>query len=169
MVDEPIYVLDASAIIAIKQVVRAKEQWGFAKHLEDLVESGRITFPQQVAREVGGQQHIDLPEAWTLGVEPDIVAPRRPDPQYVEEVMTVAPDVIEATAENDPADPYVLALALHLWRDNQAEECIVVTEDKVDRPPLKISIRTACRRLGLDFMDTRDFAEAIGFGYVLRA
>ena len=81
----------------------------------------------------------------------------------------VAPDVIEENAENDPADPYVLALALQLWRENKAEEYYVVTEDKVDRVPLKISIRTACTRLGLNCMDTRNFAEAIGFGHVLRA
>ena len=70
----------------------------------------------------------------------------------------VAPDVIEENAENDPADPYVLALALQLWRENKAEEYYVVTEDKVDRVPLKISIRTACTRLGLNCMDTRNFA-----------
>ena len=81
----------------------------------------------------------------------------------------VAPDVIEEDAENDPADPYVLALALQLWRENEADECYVVTEDNVDRVPLKISIRTACARLGLNCMDTRNFAEAIGFGHVLRA
>ena len=169
MLDDTIYVLDTSAIIAFKQVVKARDQWGFAKHLERLVESGKITFPRQVAREVGGQRHIDLPEAWALGVEPDIVLRRRPDPDYVEEVMMVAPDVIEENAENDPADPYVLALALQLWRENKAEEYYVVTEDNVDRVPLKISIRTACTRLGLNCMDTRNFAEAIGFGHVLRA
>ena len=65
-----------------------------------------------------------------------------------------AADVIEASAENDPADPYVLALALQLWRGNEAGECYVVTEDKVDRAPIKISIRMACLRLGLNYMDT---------------
>ncbi len=169
MLDDTIYVLDASSIIAFKQVVKARDQWGFAKHLEELVESGRITFLRQVAREVGGQRHTDLPEAWALGVESDIVARRRPDPEYVEKVMAKAGDVIEANAENDPADPYVLALALQLWTENEARECYVVTEDKVDRAPIKISMRTACVRLGLDCMDIREFSEAIGFGDVLRA
>lgn len=169
MVDDTVYVLDASSIIAFKQVVKARDQWGFAKYLEELVASGRITFPRQVAREVGGQRHIDLPEAWALGIEPDIVVRRSPDPRYLEEVMAVAADVIEANAENDPADPYVLALALQLWRENEAEDCYVVTEDQVDRLPIKISIRTACMRLGLNCIGTREFAEAISFGHVLRA
>lgn len=168
MVDNTIYVLDTSAIIAFKQVVKAKHQWRFAKHLEELVKGRRITFPPQVTREVAGQRHIDLAEAWALGVEPNIVARRIPDPEYVEDVMEVAADVVEADAENDPADPYVLALALQLWREHEPRDCYVVSEDKVDRLPLKISIRTACRRLGLNFMDTRDFANAIRFGHVLR-
>ena len=77
----------------------------------------------------------------------------------------VAPDVIEEDAENDPADPYVLALALQLWRENEAEECYVVTEDNVDRVPLKISIRTACTRLGLNCMDTRNWPCAKTWGW----
>lgn len=169
MVDDTIYVLDTSAIITFKRIVKAKDQWGFAKHLEGLVKDGRITFPRQVTREVAGQRHIDLPEAWALGVEPDIGILRSPDHAYIEEVMRVAGDVIEADAENDPADPYVLALALQLWRESHASDCHLVSEDKVDRVPVKISIRTACVRLGLNFMDTRDFASASGFGYVLRA
>ncbi len=136
MLDDTIYVLDTSSIIAFKQVVKARDQWRFAKHLEEMVENGRITFPRQVAREVGGQRHIDLPEAWALGVEPDIIVRRGPDPGYVEQVMAVAGEVIEANAENDPADPYVLALALQLWRENEAQECFVVTEDQVDRLPI---------------------------------
>ncbi len=77
-----------------------------------------------------------------IGVKPGIVVRRRPDPGYVEDVMAVAADVIEVNAENDPADPYVLAL--QLWREYEAGECYVVTEDKVDRVPIKISMRTAC-------------------------
>ncbi len=38
-------------------------QWQFVKDLEVLVERGRITFPRQVARELSGQRHTDLPEA----------------------------------------------------------------------------------------------------------
>ena len=169
MVDDTIYVLDASAIITFKRVIKPKDQWGFAKHLEDLVTSGSITFPRQVAREVGGQRHTDLPEAWTLGVERDIVIRREPDSHYVEEVMRTAGNVIEEYAENDPADPYVLALALQLWRESEARECYIVTEDVVDRLPLKISIRTACLRLGRNYMDTREFARDISFGHVLQA
>ena len=66
MLDETIYVLDTSAIIDLKRVVKAKDQWSLAKYLETMVEKGRVTFPRQVTRELAGQRHIDLPEAWTL-------------------------------------------------------------------------------------------------------
>lgn len=42
MLDDTIYVLDASSIIAFKQVVKAKDQWGFAKHLEEFPSPLRI-------------------------------------------------------------------------------------------------------------------------------
>ena len=137
MLDEAIYILDTSAIITFKKVVKAKEQWDLAKFLEDLVKRGRITFPRQVVRELSRQRHIDLPEAWTLGVVNKLTAPSRPDPLYIEKVIEVASDVIEQDAENDPEDPYVLALSLQLHRDKGRTVCYVVTEDKVDRLPIK--------------------------------
>ena len=146
-------------IIQIKRDVKAEHQWELAKVMEQMIEQRKITFPRKVTREIRGQKHTDLPEAWVLGVDRKIVLDREPRPEYLEEVMDRAGDVIESDADSDPADPYVLALALQMWRANM--NIIVVTEDIKDRLPLKISIKTACHRLGLPMLDLEGFREDI--------
>ena len=64
-----IYVLDTSSIIQLKLELRAGWQWELAKYMERMVEKGTITFPRQVTREIRSNKHVDLPEAWVLGVE----------------------------------------------------------------------------------------------------
>ena len=68
--------------------------------------------------------------------------------------------VADPTKTTEEADPYVLALALHL-RDQERDPC-VVTSDQVDRMPLKIALTTACDRLSINYMSPREFLEGIG-------
>lgn len=150
-----VFVLDSSLIIQLKREIKADRQWELAKHMEELVVAGRITFPPQVLREIRGQQHTDIPEAWALAVSSKIATPSSPGWDHVEAVMAVADDLIEADAEGDPADPYVVALALELREEGF--DAIVATADIVDRPPLKISMGTACDRLALAWMDLDEF------------
>lgn len=159
MACDSIFILDSSLIIQLKRAVRADRQWEFGKHLESLVESGRITFPPQVLREIRGQEHTDIPEAWALAVHAKITVKTNPDYEHIEAVMAIAPDLIDADTEIDPADPYVVALLREL-NDDGLDAC-VVTADIVDRLPLKISMRTACGRLNLPCMDVDEFLECI--------
>ena len=80
----------------------------------------------------------------------------------VAEVMAVAGDLVEADAEGDPADPYVLAQALDLQRRG-AGDVLVVTKDQLDKPSVKISMATACGRLGLSYCGLPEFLQEIGF------
>lgn len=154
-----VFVLDSSLIVQLKRAVRADRQWELAKHMEELVVAGRIIFPPQVLREIRGQQHTDIPEAWALAVSGKISRPNNPGWDHVEAVMAVADDLIEADAEGDPADPYVVALARDL-RGGGVDAC-VVTFDVVDRLPLKISMGTACERMSLPWMDLDEFLECM--------
>ena len=155
---DTIYVLDTSSIIQIKCDVKAEHQWELAKNMERMVEQEKITFPRQVTREIRGQLHTDLPEAWVLGVDRKIVIDCEPGHEYIEEVMDKAGNVIESDTDSDPADPYVLALALQIWRSDR--DVVVVTEDITDRP-LKISIKKACQILGLSMLRLEDFRSDI--------
>lgn len=156
---DAVFVLDSSLIIQLKRAVPADRQWELAKHMEDLVLAGRMTFPPQVLREIRGQTHTDIPEAWVLAVASKIVHPNEPAYGHVETVMAVAGDLIDADTEIDPADPYVVALALEM--SQMGTDICVVTADVVDRMPLKISMRTACERLRIPWMPIDEFLECM--------
>lgn len=68
--------------------------------------------------------------------------------------------MIEADAEVEKGDPYVLAQALELQRLGPKPQ--VVTDDTVDRLPIKIAMTTACQRLGLPYLTLDDFLQTLG-------
>lgn len=68
--NEPIWLIDASAIIGIKHVVPGAKQWRLFRTLEVLVEQGQMAFPKQIKEEVTGVTHPDAPGVWVHGVFP---------------------------------------------------------------------------------------------------
>lgn len=137
-------IIDASSIIQIKHAVKASDQWRVLKALEALIDSGELAFPKEVGREVKEVAHPDAPGVWVHGVEDKV---RYPDPidETVREVLAFVSGVVDEEKEID-GDPYVLAMAKEL--QEAGHDVIVVTEDRIDRPPL-ISLATACRRLSI--------------------
>ena len=150
--------IDTSCLIDLKNVPLA-HHWALFRQLEAMVEDGTIAMPRQVIREITAIAFPDVPGAWAKGVESKLQHPLEADYEIVGEVMDVAGEVIEDVSASDPADPYVLALALQLQRDRN--DVTVVTEDDVDRLPLKISMATACKRLKLARRETAQFLRAI--------
>lgn len=104
---------------------------------------------------------MDTPEAWALDVCKLVKQSYEPADVTVASVMQVAGDVVDPDAEGDPADPYVLAQALEI-REAGRNVC-VVTNDVVDRVPIKISMRMACERLHLRSCDLAAFMTAVDF------
>ena len=123
---------------------------------------GSLCFPKQVREELRGQRHTDMPEAWALELGSSVQFAYDPEDRHVQRVMEVAGELVDADAERDRGDPYVVAQALEL-QDLGHRVCIV-TEDVIDRLPIKISIRTACTRFDLDNCLLADFLAEIGFG-----
>jgi hypothetical protein len=116
--------------------------------------------PRQVIKEVSAIAHPDVPGAWARGVRGQLRHPIDVDYRFVSTVMAVAGDVVDASATGEEADPYVLALALHLREGGYGVR--VVTEDSVDRLPLRISLCTACERFGVAHVDVRTFLSECG-------
>ena len=154
-----VWVLDTSSLIESKDLISINHQWEAFKTLETMVEKGYIAMPREVINEITNTTHPDLPGAWAPGVRAKLQYVPRPDDQYVERVMAVAGDVIDQRKRHEDADPWVLALALQL-KSEGAAVCIVI-EDTVDRDS-HISIASACKRLGLDWVRTREFLENCG-------
>ena len=154
-----VWVLDTSSLIESKDLISINRQWEAFKLLEKRVEEGRIAMPRQVIDEITTTDHPDLPGAWAPGMRAKLQHILRPDDQYMESVMAVAGDVIDQRKRHEDADPWVLALALQLKSEGIA--VCIVTEDIVDRGS-RISIASACGRLGLDWRRTREFLEHFG-------
>lgn len=133
-------------------------QWDFFLGLEARVEAGEIAIPLHVIREVSDVQHPDMPGAWAKGMEKRMVYPLQADEHHTLRVMTETPNVLDVDADTEQADPFVIALALHLAAAGYHP--IVVTEDKKDRPP-RISVKTACDQLNVDCVSLEDFLTAI--------
>jgi hypothetical protein len=152
-----IVIVDTSCLIAFKRLVRIDEQWALLVRMSDLVRSGALAFPRQVAKELSYGQHPDAPGAWVGNAKGDI---RHPEPreETLVAVLQVAPQLVdyEATADREVADPYVAAMAVELVERHRGCRVAVATDDAVDRLPVKLSLRTACRRLTLEVWSTAD-------------
>jgi Domain of unknown function (DUF4411) len=158
--DGTIWVLDTSALIRFKQLIPVTDQWAAFKWLEGLVARGEIAMPRQVIAEAATIAHPDVPGVWASGVRKALLHPLEPDHQWIVHVMDVAGDVVDRQSDRDEADPWVCALSLQL--SSSPQRVVVVTEDVVDRLPIKISMATACGRLGIAHCSAREFLDACG-------
>ena len=153
-------VFDTSSLLEAKKIIAAQRQWAFFEDLKKMVMKGEACFPKAVRDELRQKRHHDTPETWSFDAFHYL---QYPDPSLdmVAEVLRRASEVIEDDAEGEPADPYVLAHALEIQLDGKLVR--VVTEDHVDRLPIKIAMTTACKRLGLASCDLASFLEEIDF------
>jgi len=156
----PVWIVDTSALINFKTLIGVSDQWDAFKLLEQLVEQGRIAMPRQVVNEASEIAHPDLPGAWAPGVRSRLRYPLDVDYEHIQRVMREAGDVVDPNKSSEDADPYVLAQAMQLQA--QGLEVVVVTDDDVDRMPIKISLTTACSRLGVRHVDSRGFLTSCG-------
>ena len=161
-----IAVLDTSSVIEAKRFIAPQRQWAFFECLKQMVQSGEVCFPRAVRDELRNERHHDTPETWALNAYEYVPNSLEPSMDAVIEVMDLAGAVVEADAEGDPADPYVLAQALEIERSGRNVR--VVTEDRTDRLPLKIAMTTACEKLGLDPCDLGSLLDAMGFVHTAR-
>ena len=123
------YVLDASAIIEMKNPERIPwdRQWRLLRCLEEMVEQHRIAFPRMVLVELRRVKHLDAPGVWALGVFGSQPPNFEPPDRLIAEVRTRVPNVVDPEAEDDDADPAVIAQAVQL--SALGRHAIVVTKD----------------------------------------
>ena len=116
---DPVSVIDTSSILLVRRtVVRANQAGVF----HDLPLSWALSNSAQATR-------IDVPF------------------ETLKDVISRVSDIFDPEKPGvDEADPYVLALAMHLR--SQGLSVTVLTEERKDRPN-KVSMNTACGGLGL--------------------
>lgn len=145
------WVVDTSSIIEIDSFFESPQSAAAGDDaldkilagMEELAAAGRLLLPIQVRNECQSRRVADFAER-------AFEACRGQQPSYeaIREVMACAGDVVSLSDENDVADPWVLAQALEMSR--QHDSVWLVTEDRRDRLPKKLSLMTAAHRLRLD-------------------
>ena len=159
---ERIAILDSSAIIHAKHIIDAERQWEFFEGLKERVRAGQVFFPRAVRNELRQERHHDTPETWSLNAYEWMDHSYEPREDALTEVMRVAGSVVEVDAEGEPADPHVLAQGLE-FRRRGYRALVIVTNDHVDRPGIKIAMTTACERLALEHCDLSTFLAEVAF------
>lgn len=152
-----VWVLDASALIRMKNVVPGGKQWDTFKKLETMVEDGHVAFPRQVLKE---GSHPDVPGAWIQGVATACVHSLDADVNNVAAVMAGTVNLVDPHAEGDPADPYVVALAMDIQAGDTDVNVTVATNDHVQHHG-NDSVASACDKFGVAHTTVEDFLAAI--------
>ena len=144
-----VWVVDSSALIQIKSFVPNTLRSPLFASLTTMVDEGRLVFPLQVLRELKRDTATYEDEACQWARTVGDHACRHIVPlDCVKDVLAVVPDVLDPMKDSpvEEADPYVLALAVLLRRED-VDARVVVQE--VKDSPKKLSLNTACGILGV--------------------
>ena len=105
-----------------------------------------------VRKELVEVRYPDAPGAWIAATAQHFAEPSY---EAVAEVLAVA-QLVDTEAEDEVADPWVVAMAVELRDAYREARVVVASDDVVDRLPQKESIATACERLGIEVWSCDD-------------
>jgi rRNA maturation endonuclease Nob1 len=156
-------VVDTSVLIKLKRLVRIDDQWDMLSRMSELVRSGQLAFPRQVAAELAYGQYPDAPGAW-IGSAKRHVCYSPPSEDTLRRILEVAEQLVdaEANSDHDVADPYVVAMAYEITSQHPGCRVTVATDDYVDRLPMKLSLTTACQRFNIERWTPEQFIAWVG-------
>ena len=131
-----------------------------------LVEEGRLCYPKEVVGELERAADPKAPDAQYLWAKQHETRASEPKPalEIVKRILAAVPTVLDPDKDMgaEEADPYVLAMAVHLRSENQ--DARIITEEKNDTPS-KLSLRTAAGLLGIPSVPLKAFLDFEGVAY----
>jgi len=160
-----LYVIDTSSIIQLWPICKqysVKINTAF-KHLSKLVTNGQLVYPVQVMNEIT----VETNRSYEWVRQNKAQATRfGTNHQTLKEILSkeIVQKVVDVDSKKDEADPYVISLAVDVKNkiiDEESEvnysNVTVITEDRVDRLPRKISLRSACDILAINSINIESF------------
>lgn len=152
----PIYVADSYALMALCTLVPASKRQAVMLELTDLVEDGRLLFPESVWRECCAYPDADGVAVWTRAVwrGGDIV---KPSYTAEMEVLDVVPELLDTDTPESQTQSDVAAVAWSLLGSD--DEVVVITEDRNERPD-RMALEPACQELGITTVTLLEFIHA---------
>lgn len=160
MTKQVIWVIDTSSVAEVRRSIENVKKPGVFLSLESLVNNNRLVYPKQLVDELERWADPDSPDpqyAWAKRNE-TTATEYAPTLDELKEVLTVVPRVLDPDKDTgvEEADPYVLALAVHLRAEGK--DARIVTEEKKDTPR-KLSLSTAAGLLGVPSVPLKAFLE----------
>ncbi len=158
-----IWVFDSSVLIDIQRQMIARSRDELLQQMLDLARAHRLVFPQRVTDELTRHEQKDAVARWAVRAKELVPRHYVPADELVREVLKVAPTLIPTTQVGKSADAHVIAQALAYQRESMFHTVTVVTNDRVDRLPLKSSMTSACKLIGLQQVDLDGILAMMGF------
>jgi len=163
MTKQVIWVIDTSSILEVRRSIENTKKPEVFAGMDQLVASERLVFPKQVTDELERWADPSSPDkqfVWAKKNEPKATE-YAPSFDELKEVLSSVPRVLDPDKDTgvEEADPYVLALAVHIRAEGK--DARIVTEEKNDNPR-KLSLSTAAGLLGVPSIPLRAFLEFEG-------
>lgn len=153
-----VWIIDTSSIAQVRRSIANPRKSSVFDEMGRLVQEGRLAFPTQVVEEL---------ERWADPSNPDqqflwakkykaYAAQNQPTLEEVKGALAIVPTVLDPDkdAGAEEADPYVLAMALHLR--SLGRDARIVTEEVRDYPR-KMSLNTAAGLVGVPSVNLMAF------------
>jgi len=159
---EFVYIIDSSSLIALNKTNPMYIFPSTWKRIEGLVHQNRLLAPREVLDEI--TRFDDVLAEWGKGHPRIFVDPTSQQIKMVKEILNKYPSLIER-GKQFSADPWVIALAVELIRNDQSTlvevKRIVVTEEKLRGN--RIRIPYVCKEYNVEAIDVLDMFRREGW------
>ncbi len=150
-----VIVVDADVLIDLKstEVIPLTELWGFLVEMADMVDKGKLVFPEQVKIEVADTPYPDAPGTWVAGVHKNVHQPfAKISDDALIRVQREHPALIGSPdRERARADPYVIAMAMTLQQ--RGIKATVSSKDQ--------AVQDACFGYSIPTLDVSQFVRVV--------
>lgn len=160
-----IWVMDTSSILSIKHRIQPKYRPDHLTQLTKFINSDLVVCPPQVVKELTEVKKPDQYSAWAKNVKQK--ACRFGGCQHMmltamaERAVAQCIEHLESNGSNDPADPWVIAHALHL-RDEKGLDVTVVTDERAKYKKARASLNIAAGALNFPAINYETMVAKLG-------
>lgn len=153
MAEDLYYVVDTSSFIHMKQVYPASTFSSLWEECKTLINNNRLGSPIEVLTEL--ERKEDDVYNWCKGLQTKLFYNNLDQIHLVQEILTNFPKLINVKSDHDPADPYVIAMALNKKDGpqkplfNTIKDVMVVTEEKYNGKKRNRCIPDVCAYYGI--------------------
>lgn len=169
MVGDVYYVVDTSSFIHMKQVYPASTFLSLWKECETLIHNHRLGSPNEVLDELGRKE--DEVYNWCKGLQTKLFYTSSDQIPLVQDILLNFPKLINVKSDHDPADPYVIAMALNKKNGSQKplfntiKDVVVVTEEKYNGKNRNRCIPDVCAFYGVQCIPLLKMIELEGWTF----